>query len=85
MPLGQKDEMSQNTWDMEHNHLNTITPRLGIPDNYKLWYDYIKIVKFLQAKENSHLCDHFNLATTLNNIKLILKRLIKMMLIMAWE
>jgi len=32
MPLGQKDEMSQNTCDMEHNHLNTITPRLGIPD-----------------------------------------------------
>jgi len=33
MPLGQKDEMSQNTCDMEHNHLNIITPRLGIPDN----------------------------------------------------
>ena len=32
MPLGQKDEMSQNTCDMEHNHLNIITPRLGIPD-----------------------------------------------------
>ena len=36
MPLGQKDEMSQNTCDMEHNHLNTITPRLGIPDIYPL-------------------------------------------------
>jgi len=39
MPLGQKDEMSQNTCDMEHNHLNTITPRLGIPDNKYMWFN----------------------------------------------
>ena len=55
MPLGQKDEMSQNTYDIEHNHLNIIPLSLAFLTISPLCYAraYLRTMSALMTNYHS--------------------------------